>query len=51
MKRVKSSPGSTARGGGSKEDGGGIVGCCCPVDGGGRASVDAMMRVIEIGLC
>ena len=42
MKRVRSSPGKTARGGVSNDDGGGVLGCCCPVEGGGSASVDAI---------
>ena len=44
INRVKSSPGRTATGGVSNDDGRGIAGCsCCPVDGGGSASVDAMI--------
>jgi hypothetical protein len=47
MKRVKSSPGRTARGGVSKDVGGGDMGCCWSVDGGGRASFDMVVESRE----
>lgn len=44
INRVKSSPGRTATGGVSNDDGRGIAGSsCCPVDGGGSATVDAII--------